>query len=244
VSARFDPDNLLDRHSDRDVMRVQYLHMWDRETELLRPRLGRSGGEVLSIGCGWHPGRHLFPAGAWRMTGVETSEEIPLALVADGTLDVGLAGRAGELDDLPDGSFDAVLYRLVLHHIAYRGPLAAVFEEAARLLAPGGVLVAVEPNMLHPVGLGLTAANAAGLGTALHGTPDDIPLAPGRLEREARAAGLEPRLYGVTYTWRRMAPRLQRALWPLDRALGARPRAARWAHTLLLIARRGPDHRR
>ena len=57
------------------------------------------------------------------MTGVELEIEKPRALVEEGTLDHGVAGRAGELG-LEDGSFDVLLYRLVLHHIAYQGPLA------------------------------------------------------------------------------------------------------------------------
>jgi len=237
VSEAYDPDNLLDRCSDPGTLALQYEHMRVRERELLERSLPRAGGEVLSVGCGWNPGRHLFPKPAWRMTGVELEEEKPRVLVEDGTLDTGLAGRAGALELEPE-SFDVVLYRLVLHHIAYQGALAPAFEEAGRLLRPGGALVAVEPGSWHPVGAGLTAANAAGLGTAVHGTPDDVPLSPARLTREARAAGLEPELHAVTYTWRRMPPRLQRALWPLDRALGSRRRAAAFGHTLMLIARR------
>lgn len=237
MSEAYDPDNLLDRRTPRTTMELQYEHMRLREAELLGRRLGLAGGDVLSVGCGWNPGRHAFPAPAWRMTGVELEDEKPKALVADGILDEGLAGRAGELPFEP-GSFDVVLYRLVLHHVAFQGPLAPVFEEAARLLRPGGALVAVEPGSLHPVGAGLAAANALGLGTKVHGTPDDIPLSPRALVRGAREAGLKPELHAVTYTWRRMPPTLQRALWPLDRALGSRPGAAALGHTLLLIARR------
>jgi SAM-dependent methyltransferase len=171
------------------------------------------------------------------MTGVELEPTKPDALVADGILEHGAAGRAGELKFAP-GSFDAVLYRLVLHHIAFQGPLAPVFAEAAQLLRPRGVLVAVEPGAWHPVGAGLSLANALGAGTAVHGTPDDIPLSPRRLMWEAEDAGLRPELHAVTYTWRRMPPALQRSIWPLDRALGSRRRAARFGHTLMLIARR------
>lgn len=235
MSEEYDPDNLLDRMSDPDTLALQYEHTRVREQELLAPRLRHGSGDVLSVGCGWNPGRHLFPAPAWRMTGVELDEERPLALVESGKLDAGFAGRAGALD-LPDAAFDVVLYRLVLHHVVFQGPLAPVFEEAARLLRPGGALVVVEPGALHPVGAGLTLANRLGLGIAVHGTPDDVPLAPGRLEREARLAGLRPELCAVTYTWRRMPRFAQRALWPLDRSLGARPRAARLGHTLMLIA--------
>ncbi len=240
MSEAYDPHNLLDRLSDPDTLALQYEHMRVRERELLDSRFPLPGGDVLTVGCGWNPGRHLFPKPAWRMTGVELEEAKPRVLVEEGTLDSGFAGRAGELG-LDPASFDAVLYRLVLHHIAFQGPLAPVFAEAARLLRPGGALVAVEPGSLHPVGAALAAANSLKLGSALHGTPDDIPLAPSRLVREARAAGLAPELHAVTYTWRRMPPALQRALWPLDRALGSRPRSARLGHTLMLIARRPPD---
>ena len=72
----------------------------------------------------------------------------------------------------------------------------------------------------------------------MHGTPDDIPLSPRRLVAEARAAGLEPELHAVTYTWRRMPPALQRALWPSTRAWATARAAARLGHTLMLIARR------
>lgn len=237
MSAEYDPDNLLDRSTPRATMEAHYEHMRRREAAILAERLRLDGGDVLSVGCGWNPGRHLFPSPAWRMTGVELEPAKPDALVANGTLDAGFAGRAGELA-LPPGSFDIVLYRLVMHHIAYDGALAPAFEEAAALLRPGGALVAVEPGSWHPVGAGLTVANRLGLGTAVHGTPDDIPLSPVRLLAEARSAGLTPELQAVTFTWRRMPRALQRALWPLDARLGARPRAARLGHTLMLIARR------
>ena len=239
MSEDYDPDNLLDRLSDPGTLDRHYSRLRERERLLLGSRLDlERGGDVLAVGCGRDPGRHLFPAPAWRMTGVELDEERPRALVASGELDAGLQGRAGELDELADGSFDVVLYRYVLHHIAFQGPLAPVFSEAVRLLRPGGLLVAMEPGLLHPVGAGLALANRAGLGVAIHGTPDDIPLTAGRLEGEARAAGLTPTVLAVTYGWRRLPPRLQRALWRLDDVLGERARAARFGHTLMLIARR------
>jgi SAM-dependent methyltransferase len=239
VSEAYTADNLLDRLSDPATLDVHYGRLRERERELLGRRIDLgAGGDVLAVGCGRDPGRHLFAAPAWRMTGVELDAELPRALVASGELDAGLAGRAGELDEFADGSFDVVLYRYVLHHIAFQGPLAPAFAEAARLLRPGGVLVAMEPGALHPVGAGLTLANRVGLGVAAHGTPDDIPLTAGRLERESRSAGLAPEVVAVTYGWRRLPPRLQRALWRLDGPLGERPRAARLGHTLMLVARR------
>jgi SAM-dependent methyltransferase len=236
VSEPHRPDNLLDRHSDPDTLRVHYEQEYRRERFLLERRLRMSGGEVLSVGCGRHPGRHLFPRPGWRMTGVDLDPAMIAQLVDEGVLDDGSSARAGELA-YEEESFDVVLYRLVLHHIAYQQPLAAAFEEAARLLRPGGALVAVEPGLWHPVGAGLAVANGLGLGPWVHGTPDDIPLSPRMLLREARRAGLEPELHTVTFGWRRLPSGLQRAIHRLD-DLGSRPRLAPVGHTLMLIGRR------
>jgi len=242
VSEDYEPDNLLDRHSSPATLQLHYDWMAERERALVGRYVDlTAGGDVLSVGCGWHPGRHLFPAPGWRMTANDLD-----AARADWVVhqarppraDVAAPGRAGELDDLPDASFDAILYRLVLHHIVFQEPLDAVFAEAARLLRPGGVAVAVEPGLWHPVGTALAVANRVGLGTRVHGTPDDVPLSPRALARHARAAGLEPRLHALTFSWRRLPPRVQRVLHGADRAIGSIPATARFGHTLLLVARK------
>jgi SAM-dependent methyltransferase len=235
-SEPYEPDNVLDRLSRRSTLEHYYAHMMGRERLLIDRRLGLTGGDVLSVGCGWHPGRHLFPAPAFRLVGVDSEPDRVTGVVSSGRADEALVGYAGRLE-LPPGSFDVVLYRLVLHHLVFHGPLGSCFAEAARLLRPGGALVAIEPGLWHPVGLALAAANRAGAATALHGTPDDVPLSPALLIREARAAGLEPEIHAVTYLWRRLPPPVQDALAPLD-ALGSRPRAAPFGHTLMLIARK------
>lgn len=240
MSEPYDPDNLLDRASRRATLQVHYDHLMERERAVLSSRLPLAGGDVLSVGCGWHPGRHLFPSPAFRMTGVDTNAEMVRAAEQDGTVDEAVVARAGELP-FEDASFDVVLYRLVLHHVVYGGELAPVFEEARRLLRPGGALLAVEPGSWHPVGLALSLANELGLGPAVHGTPDDVPISPRRLEREARAAGLEPELHALTYSWRRLPAPAQRALQRIDAPLGSRPHAAPLGHTLMLIARRPDD---
>ena len=236
MSHPYQHGNLLDRLSDPATLELHYEQERRRERELLRRRLPLAGGEVLSVGCGWHPGRHLFPAPAFRITGVEPDGAVVRTLLDEGVLDDGITGRAGELA-LPEGSFDVVLYRLVLHHVAYQGPLAPCFEEARRLLRPGGALVAIEPGLWHPVGAALALANLMGVATFMHGTPDDIPLSPRRLRREARAACLEPELHAVTFGWRRLPAAAQRLLHRLD-PLGSRLRLAPLGHTLMLIARR------
>ena len=235
MSEPYRAENLLDRLTNADTLQVHYDQEMRREREILDRSLALTGGDVLSVGCGWHPGRHLFPKPAFRMTGVDLDEGMIATLLANGELDAGRVGRAGELP-YPPGSFDVLLYRLVLHHIAYQGSLQPVFEEAARLLRPGGALVAVEPGAWHPVGAGLAVANRARLGVLAHGTPDDIPLSPRALVAGALAAGLSAELHALTYGWRRLPVSAQRTLHRLD-PLGSRPRAAPFGHTLLLIAR-------
>ena len=232
----YNPENLLDRLSRQSTLEHHYRHMMERERALLTRRLGFAGGRVLSVGAGWHPGRHMFPAPAFHLTAVDADPARVAGVLETGRADAAHHGYAGALD-LPVESFDVVLYRLVLHHLAYQGPLAPALEEAARLLTPGGALVAIEPGLWHPVGLALALSNRTGLATRVHGTPDDIPLSPPPVDADARAAGLVPELHAVTFTWRRMPPLLQRALAPVD-AVGSRPRAAALAHTLLLIARK------
>jgi SAM-dependent methyltransferase len=233
-AAPHDPDNLLDRVSRESTLEVHYRHVMRREQALLAARLSISRGDVLSVGAGWYPGRHLFPAPAFRLLAVDSDPERVARVAREGQADEAQLGYAGHLAFAP-ASFDVVLYRLVLHHVAYQGPVTPCFEEAARLLRPGGALIALEPGLWHPVGLGLALANRTGIATAIHGTPDDIPLSPRVLRSEARAVGLVPEVHAVTYTWRRLPPRLQEAVASLD-ALGSRPRAAPFGHTLMLIA--------
>ena len=236
MSEPYRADNLLDHVGHAGTRQVHYDQEMRRERAILDRRLPLAGGDVLSVGCGWHPGRHLFPRPAFRLTGVDLDPAMIESLRESGELDDGSVGRAGELPYEP-GSFDVVLYRLVLHHVVYQRPLGPVLEEAARLLKPGGALVATEPGKWHPVGGGLALANRLGLGPVVHGTPDDIPLSPRALVDGAREAGLEPELHAVTFGWRRLPPALQRALHALDGA-GSRPRLASFGHTLMLIARR------
>jgi hypothetical protein len=68
-------------------------------------------------------------------------------------------------------------------------------------------------------------------------------LSPRRLLSESRRAGLEPELHAVTYGWRRLPARAQRALHAFD-PLGSRRLLAPLGHTLMLIARRPPVTRR
>src|SRR5947209_2503983 len=127
-SEPYEPDNLLDRLSDRATLESHYRHVEQREQFILGRRLGLTHGDVLSVGSGWHPGRHLFPAPAFRMVAVDADPARVAGVLESARADEAHVGYAGGLDFAPE-SFDVVLHRLVLHHIAFQGPLAPCFEE-------------------------------------------------------------------------------------------------------------------
>lgn len=234
-SAVYNPHNLLDVLSSKATLQAWYAHEQERERALITRRLRIAAGSVLAVGCGWHAGRHLFPAPGFRIVASDVDPERPHFAVATGEADEAVVGAAGELE-LESGSFDVVLYRLVLHHIVYQQPLGPCFEEARRLLRPGGALVAIEPGAWHPIGLMLGLANRTGLATRIHGTPDDVPLSPRLLVAEARRAGLTPEIVAISFGWRRLPRPLQAAMRPLD-GFGAVPGVRLAGHTLMLIAR-------
>jgi hypothetical protein len=209
--------------------------MLARGRQLVAARLGFASGDAVSIGCGWHPGRHLFPAPAFRLTTVDADGNCVTSAIANGTADDGFVGLAGKLELAPESS-DAVLYRLVLHHIAYKEPLRPCFEEAP---PPAAARRRARRDRTGSVASDrgtLAIANRIGASVAVHGTPDDVPLSPPQLLAESRAAGLDPELHAVSYAWRRLPPAIQDLLRPLER-IGSRPRAAPFGHTLLLLAR-------
>ncbi len=240
MSEPYSEDNLLDRLSDPHTLELHYAQVKRRERELLERLLSRDGGEVVSVGAGWDVGRHLFPAPDWRLTAVDVDLNAVNYATETAQADEAFVARAGDLPFEAE-SFDIVLYRLVLHHVAYRQPLGPVIAEAARLLRPGGALVAVEPGLLHPVGAALTLANRMGIAKPVHGTVDDLPLSPFALCGEARRAGLDPEVHAITFAWRRLPRAVQRAIYPLDR-LGSLPILRALGHHLLLFARRPPIH--
>jgi SAM-dependent methyltransferase len=103
------------------------------------------GLKVTDIGCGdGSMTRHLAHAGA-TVVGIEPSpQQLARARAAEPVAGETYMQGRGEALPFDDGSLDAVLYFNSLHHL----PLAAMtpaLAEAARVLRPGGALVAVEP---------------------------------------------------------------------------------------------------
>ncbi len=169
-----------------------------RREHRLRAAIGERlppGGVFLDAGCGPWLGlaRMLAPRAALAV-GMDLEGLNPEMLAK------GARGVRGDLTALPfaDGSIDLVAMRSVLEHL--RDPGAA-FEEVARVLAPGGWVVAMTPSRWYYASvIGRLMPDAAGrrllefiFGPRVH---DNFPVyyrvnTPGAMRRVARRAGLE-----------------------------------------------------
>src|ERR1044072_5842041 len=117
MSEAYTPENLLDRLSDPATLAEQYDRGKRRERELLDRRLGLAGGDAISIGCGWHPGRHLLPAPAWRLVAADVDGNRSRLAVEEGGADEGFVGAGGEVQGLPDAAFCGGLDPPASHHV-------------------------------------------------------------------------------------------------------------------------------
>ncbi len=165
--------------TDHAIPDPQGAAMQSRSERLLESALAWLGapdrGRLLDIGCGNGPllqamGR-LRPG--WTLAGAEQSATVRNRILA-------LPGvtlfHAGPLDELAPG-FDLVSMVHVLEHVAHP---VAFLRQAARLLAPGGVLLIQVPSFAD------NPFDAAVADHCTHFTPET-------LERTVGAAGLEVR---------------------------------------------------
>jgi SAM-dependent methyltransferase len=238
VSDDYDPDNFLDNRTPLGWRRHFNAHLVEREASLLarhevfQPEPGRRL-RVLCVGCG-ADARAGIPHGDFHVVGVDSSPEALRAAEKAGTADELHLASAVELP-LDDASFDIVFFRFVLHHLIDQVPLGRVFAEARRVLRPGGRMVAVEPNLYHPIGLLLYCANLVGWSKRIKGTSDDWPLSPLALRREIGSHGFQVGIFGVEFAWRRLPIGVQRLLAGLERVEAVR--GVKYAcHTLMVVA--------
>ena len=160
----------------------------------LRALLPASGGRLLDIGAGF--GRLADEYGAFdRVTLADASPEMRDAAREHVGADPRFEIVAAEADALPfaDASFDVVVaVRLVLH---LRDPLP-LFREVHRVLRPGGTFIVEFPNRRHLLAvvrhlIGRQSWSPTGLEPHEY-LEDHFAHQPARVQRQLRAAGLEP----------------------------------------------------
>jgi SAM-dependent methyltransferase len=102
------------------------------------------GDDVLEVGPGYGATTDVLGESVPKLTAVEIDEELAAMLVdryaSNPTVTI-VRGDATELD-LPDGRFSGAASFTMLHHVPTVALQDRLFAEVARVLRPGGVLVA------------------------------------------------------------------------------------------------------
>ncbi len=193
----------------------------DRGWRTLARRFARASGgrtalRVLDIGCGTGRSRQIYAPQASRYVGLDLSREA-LRLAAARHDTSGWLQADAERLPFPDRAFDVAALSSVLHHVP---DMQAVLAEARRVVAPGGLVFAFDPNLLHPAMLlfrhpGSPLYNPEGV------SPHERPLMPGVLRSAFERAGLNDvdQRCQSNIPYREVAPRLLNAVLPLYNAL-------------------------
>jgi SAM-dependent methyltransferase len=128
--------------------------------------LGHGGGRaILDLGAGNGIASYALARAGWQVTALEPdpSSEIGAGAIRDlqqsEALPIQIEHRIGDRLPFEDASFDAIFARQVLHHLP---DLPAGMRELARLLRPGGPLLALREHV---------ADNAAELESFLRSHP-------------------------------------------------------------------------
>jgi SAM-dependent methyltransferase len=195
---------------------------------------------VLDIGCGTGQSYRVYAGRAEAYVGIDLSlGGLKLAKHA-----VPAPFACADANRLPfsGGAFDVVAFSGVLHHIPNRRP---AMEEAMRVLRPGGVAFAYDPNLLHPA-MALFRHPRSPFFLSAGVSPNERPVLPRELSVDFRAAGFveiqQRGQAGVPY--RHVAPRAINALLSFynaaDRVLQSSG-LDRWFGPLVItVARRPP----
>jgi SAM-dependent methyltransferase len=117
------------------------------DIEIARELIGLAGKRVLDIGCGEGELTRALARDGAEVTGIDPHEgRIGRAREKAAEEGVAVTFEVGIGEDLPyaDASFDITVLSNSLHHVP-ADRMAATVAEAARLVASGGVLYAMEP---------------------------------------------------------------------------------------------------
>ena len=102
--------------------------------------------KMVDIGCGTGMSKQIYDGFYEHYTGVDLSEAAIARAKSKFTNESWIVADACALP-FDDESFDLVAFSSVLHHIP---DYSLALNEAYRILVPGGVVFAFDPNVLHP----------------------------------------------------------------------------------------------
>lgn len=132
----------LYRQRFSDQQRQAKARLWKVLVESFFQKWIAPNDAVLDLGCGF--GEFLNHVRAGRRIGVDMNPDAP------GFLQAGIEFHHGPVTDLaflPDRSVQVVFTSNVLEHLASKAEVDRVLAESLRVLAPGGAIIAMGPNL-------------------------------------------------------------------------------------------------
>ena len=142
------------------------------------------GVVLLDVGCGTGRSRQIYAGSFARYTGVDLSAAALAAARREFPADEWVEADACRLP-FPDHQFDVVAFSSLLHHIP---DFPVAVREGFRVLRPGGVAFAYDPNVRHPA-MALFRHPRSPLYLKQGVSPNERPLRPSALRAAFEATG-------------------------------------------------------
>jgi ubiquinone/menaquinone biosynthesis C-methylase UbiE len=118
--------------------------VWQVLCEAFFQRFVGEGAVVLDLACGFGEFSRFIRAG--RKLALDANPRVAALLPPDVEF---LAGDAGDLSMLPEGSIDVCFASNLFEHLPDRAAMDRVLDEVRRVLRPGGRFVAMQPNIKY-----------------------------------------------------------------------------------------------
>jgi SAM-dependent methyltransferase len=152
---------------------------FERRIRMMAPLLSKAD-RCLEIGSGLGLWTEAIAAHVKEVIGIDVSPALVRLCAGRGLPNVRLLVMDAHRLEFPDESFDAAFCVSVLHHL----DVEAALGEVSRVLKPGGIFLASEPNLLNP--LAALERATPGLRRRFGVSPDEIAFVRWRLARQLR----------------------------------------------------------
>jgi SAM-dependent methyltransferase len=151
ISAPEQQKVVLDCYYDQPLQAAAERYWCSDEWQAIRSYLPAQLGEALDIGAGHGISSYALAKEGWHVSALEPdpSDLVGVGaiqrLAQEAQLPINVTQEFGEQLPFADSYFDVVFARQVLHHAQDLGQLC---REIARVLKPGGILVAVRDHVI------------------------------------------------------------------------------------------------